>query len=286
MNMKKMASTVFSISFSDWSADVATLLEEAHLGKLCQEQEKILIKPNLVEILPPPITTPVRLIEAVVDYLLEYIPSERILIGEGCGATHHDTHRAFKELGYTELSRSKSIQLMDLNVEKLCRRSNTEYQRWPEIYLPCILDESFLLSVPQLKAHSLSTVTLTMKNMMGCAPPQHYKGSGSWNKAAFHTDIHNAIYDLNRYRTPDFTLLDATIGMAQAHLWGPECDPPVAKLAASFDPVAIDSYGASLLGRDWHSVGHIAAAHTVLGNAESYDLKNLRKIQKASEKAM
>ncbi|MCI5207535.1 MAG: DUF362 domain-containing protein, partial [Candidatus Electrothrix sp. ATG2] len=87
-------------------------------------------------------------------------------------------------------------------------------------------------------------------------------------KAAFHERVHEAVADLNRYRSPDFTVLDATVGMAEAHLWGPPCDPPVNKLVAGFDSVAIDSYGAALLGKDWRKIGHIAGVDGELGQAE------------------
>ena len=153
--------------------------------------------------------------------------------------------------------------------------ANSDYDRWPEMYLPKILDDVFLISVPQLKAHSLSSVTLTMKNMMGCAPPSHFRGGGAWNKSSFHTQIHEAIFDLNRYRTPDFTILEASIGMAQAHLWGPQCDPPVGKIAASSDPVAIDSYGTELLGKNWQDIDHIVMADEVLGTAENYSVATI-----------
>jgi len=42
----------------------------------------------------------------------------------------------------------------------------------------------------------------------------------------------------------------------------------VGKLIGGFDPVAVDAYGAGLLGVDWRNVGHIALAHTILGRAD------------------
>ncbi len=234
----------------------------------------MIIKPNLVEILAPPITTPVELVDTLIGYLLNYLPAEKIIVGEGCGATDYTTHHAFKELRYTVLSEKYHIELVDLNTEELRYSENSSCRRWPEMYLPKILDGAFILSVPQLKAHSLAGVTLTMKNMMGCAPPDHFRGEGAWNKSAFHTRIHEAIFDLNRYRTPDFTLLDATIGMAKAHLWGPQCSPAVNTLAASFDPVAIDSYGTTLLGRRWQDIDHIVMANGILGEAQDYPLNH------------
>jgi uncharacterized protein (DUF362 family) len=272
MHKTTSTSKVYSSDFISWRSSVPDLLEQSGLGKRVVEYETIVIKPNLVEILQPPITTPVDLMEQIVLYLLEYVSAGRIVIGEGCGATGYDTHHAFKELGYTALARQQDIQLIDLNTAKLRYRKDPRLSRWPEMYLPELLDSAFLLSVPQLKAHSLSGVTLTMKNMMGCAPPAHYKGGGTWNKSAFHANIHEAIFELNRYRTPDYTLMDASIGMAQAHLWGPQCSPAVKKLAASFDPVAIDSYGSQLLGRDWKKIGHIAMADGILGHARNYEL--------------
>lgn len=270
---KPDTAAVFTSRFVSWHQNVPDLLEKSGLGKRIAGYKKVIIKPNLVEILAPPITTPVELAEQIVLYLLEYIDRERIVIGEGCGAVSHDTYCAFRELGYFALGEKLNIRLLDLNTAKLRRLHNPSLTRWPEMYLPKILDNAFLLSVPQLKAHSLAGVTLTMKNMMGCAPPAHYKGCGAWNKATFHTGIHEAIYELNRYRTPDFTLLDASIGMAKAHLWGPQCTPPVRTIAASFDPVAIDSYGTSLLGRNWRDIGHIVMANGVLGKAEDYRLE-------------
>ncbi len=259
---------IFFRYFTDWDQTVPPLLDASGLGVELFNHPLILIKPNLVEAINPPVTTPVGLIASIIDYVRERAPQSTVIIGEGTGSLKYDTFHAFSELGYTRLSVEKNVALMDLNGENLVHMENQEYKRWPEMYLPAILEEAFLLSVPVLKAHTLASVTLTMKNMMGCVPPSHYQGNGAWGKSSFHQGMHEAIFDLNQYRTPDFTLLDATIGMAQAHLWGRHCEPPVNKLAASWDPVAIDSYGTSLLQKNWQDIDHIRLAHGVLGTAD------------------
>lgn len=86
-----------------------------------------------------------------------------------------------------------------------------------------------------LKDHTLAEVTLIMKNMIDLAPTDHYH-QGGWQKAAFHSRMHEAIADLNRYRCFNFTILDATSGMAVAHLVGATCNLPVNKLAAGYAP--------------------------------------------------
>ncbi len=252
----------------DWQGSVRCLLDAVKFASVLPTIGKpLLIKPNLVTTDPPPITTPVKLVEAMVDYILEKLPSATIVVGEGCGSLDYDTTEPFAKLGYADLARRKSLALVDLNHAPLVTLSKTACARFPTFHIPKIVMESFLISVPVLKAHSFSEVTLTMKNMLGVAPPQHYT-AGGWQKSEFHDRIHEAILDLNRYRTPDFTILDATIGMKDAHLWGGMCSPRPKKIAAGFDPVAVDAYGATLLKRNWRQIAHIANANGELGFCE------------------
>jgi len=267
LKKSRFTGKVYTTSFVSWQASLPPLLDRAGLVEQLPGDRAILIKPNLVENLQPPITTPVELIAVLVDYLQARM-TNTILIGEGTGALNYDTWHPFEQLGYTRLAAKKGIELIDLNEEPCCRRKLGHCRRRPELFLPEICYNCFLLSVPVLKVHTLAGVTLTMKNMMGLVPPAHYRQGNSWKKSTFHTDIQAAVADLNRYRTPDFTILDATIGMAEAHLWGRTCDPAVNILAAGYDPVAMDSYGAGLLGKDWHDIGHIAGVHKELGQAE------------------
>ncbi|WP_051305462.1 DUF362 domain-containing protein [Desulfogranum mediterraneum] len=258
--------TVFSSSSQGADPGLSRLLDAAGLPERIGGQDVILIKPNLVEALPPPITTPVELVAALVRYLRKRSAAE-IIIAEGTAALHYETDHCFAQLGYTRLAAELRVPLLDLNQEPSVALSSERCLRWPRMQLPRIALESFLLSVPVLKAHTLARVTLTMKNMMGLPPPDHYQQGGGWKKSAFHGEIHAAIADLNRYRSPDFTLLDASTGMAEAHLWGRHCQPPVGRLVASADPVATDAYGAELLGKDWQEIDHIRMVHRELGQA-------------------
>ncbi len=272
---------VFTTKYRGWQESLFPLFDRAGLVDelaLCRDgtdrPDRVIIKLNLVEALAPPITTPVEPVEALVDYISGKVPDLDIIIGEGCGSLAYDTFHCFDELGYTEMAARKGVELLDLNKEECRTLKNPNCRRWPEMVLPEILFDSFLLSVPVLKAHSLSSVTLTMKNMMGVAPPAHYQQGGGWKKASFHNGIQEAVLDLNRYRTPDFTVLEATVGMAEAHLWGSTCSPPVNTLAAGWDPVAIDAYGAVLLKKRWQDIAHIVDADGRLGKAD-YVLKTV-----------
>jgi len=229
-------------------------------------QQCILIKPNLVNASPPPITLPMEAVEALIKYIRSFSDAH-IIIGEGTGEKHLETDEIFRIHGYDKLAQKYDIELLDLNHAPLRKLCNPACRVFPEMYLPEILFNAFLISFAVLKAHSLSDVTLSMKNLIGCAPPAHYQQGGFWKKSAFHARMHESILDLNRYRKPDLALIDASVGMAEYHLGGPTCNPPVNKFIAGFDPVAVDAAGASLLGFDWRKIEHIAAANGELGHA-------------------
>ena len=272
MKTKKQG-IVWSAAAEPLYESLEALLDAAGLLEALGDQKKVVLKPNLVEALDPPITTPVTIVEALIDYLLPRTTELDIIVADGTGSLEYDTFHCFERLGYLPLGELDRVELVDLNTEPSRHLSDPSCKRWPRMYLPELLFESFLISVPVLKAHSLSRVTITMKNMMGCAPPAHFSGGGRWGKSSFHRGIEEAIFDLNRYRTADFTLLDGSVGMARAHLWGPTCKPPVDRIAASYDPVAIDSYGTSLLNKSWKDIGHIRMAHQLLGIAEPLDIR-------------
>ena len=254
---------IAEIRFESWKKSVPELLNKSEFRVCLEKSEasRILLKPNLVSTDPPPITTPVELVESIIDYLQQNFSDKQIVVGEGCGMIDYDTPKVFDSLGYSEMAKRKNVELIDLNYASLRKLTNPDCSHWHEMFLPEIVMDSFLFSVPVLKAHSLSTVTLTMKNMIGVAPPKYYS-AGSWKKSAFHNNVETAIYELNRYRTPDFSIIDATEGMAEAHLWGPKCSPPPNLLLASNNSFEIDKRGSEILGFDWRDIGHISLAES------------------------
>ena len=269
----KNEGVVWTTGLDSYQVSLPPLLDATDLMDDLEGHDSVLIKPNMVEALNPPITTHVGIVEALIDYLQAHKPEMRIIVGEGTGSLEYDTFHCFQRLNYMKLEGKDNVELIDLNIEPCRHLTNDDCNRWPELYLPELIFNTYLISVPVLKAHSMCRVTLTMKNMMGCAPPAHYQQGGAWGKSSFHMKLDEAVFDLNRYRAPDFTVIDGAVGMAKAHLWGPTCNPPVNKIIASYDPVAVDSYGTSLLRKSWKDIGHIWLANGILGQAEPLDIR-------------
>ncbi len=241
----------------DLDSTVSKILDGIGADEILKEQDKVLLKPNLVTDAPHPVTTSPRFCEAVLKYIRKVSDAE-IAIAEGTGEPGKSTMEMFHELGFSYLSKDYGITFVDLNEEPSVEYSNPDCRHFPEMHLPEIAFTHFIVSLPVLKRHSLARFTGSLKNMMGFAPPHYYSGShGYWKKSVFHRALHRSITDLNRYRSPDLTIMDATVGMAQFHLGGPCCDPPVGKIVAGFDAKGVDRKAAEFLDLDWKHIEHL-----------------------------
>jgi len=116
-----------------------------------------------------------------------------------------------------------------------------------------ILENDVLISVPVLKNHGGSGVTIAMKNLMGCV----------WNRREYHSKgLQGCIADFLHVRKPDLCVVDA-YRVVTKH--GPRGGSPedVVEMKAqilSTDIVAVDAASAMMLGREPSDVGHIRIA--------------------------
>jgi uncharacterized protein (DUF362 family) len=132
-----------------------------------------------------------------------------------------------------------------------------------------LVDVDVIISVPTMKTHLLTSITIGMKNMYGTFPQM--------NKAKYHRfGIEEVICDVNRAFTPNLTVIDGTVG---GDAWGPlSCTPVYFKtVIASNDVVAADAVACQLMGYDPLNIIHLKRAHEEsLGDASFvYDLSNL-----------
>lgn len=254
------------VEFSSYAETIPALFETIEAAKTLAGRPRILIKPNLVNTSPFPVTLPAEACGALIAACRRHSDAE-ILVAEGCGDLHLSTSEVFAHHGYDRMAAELNVELVDLNEAELVELRDPACRVFPTFMMPKIIMESYLVSAAVLKAHSLAGVTLSMKNMIGCAPPAYYQQDGHWKKAAFHRRMQTSIFELNRYRRPDLAFIDASVGMAEHHLRGAICSPPVGRLVAGFDPVAVDASGAELLNISWQRVGHIKMADGVLGRA-------------------
>jgi uncharacterized protein (DUF362 family) len=106
---------------------------------------------------------------------------------------------------------------------------------WP--VLQPFLDADRLINVPIAKHHSLTGVTLGMKNWYGLI-------GGDRNR--LHQRIHESIVDLTSFAKPTLTVMDAYRVLMRNGPTGGDVDDVETKrtVIASVDPVAVDAYAA------------------------------------------
>lgn len=248
--------SVAETKFTDYNKSVTEALDSINAGEAIRNESRFLVKPNLVNSSPHPVTTSPEFCRAVVEYILKSNPDAEIVIAEGCGDSRLETDSIFSTLGYTEMAAELGVELLDLNHAPLCEKSLPDTTVFPSIFLPEIAFTHKVISLPNLKAHSLAGITGAMKNMMGFAPPAHYS-RGGWKKDFFHQQMQKSVSELNRYVTPWLSVMDGSVGLADYHLGGAVCDPAPEVILAGFDPKELDRRAAEILGIDWKDIGHL-----------------------------
>jgi uncharacterized protein (DUF362 family) len=251
-------SEVIIREFSDYRDTVFSILDELELAKRLENIKRVIIKPNLLQDAPPPCTTDVRCVEAAARYIREKIPGKKIIILEGSGGC--ETARAYSALGYEKMAMSLDLELMDVDNIGLVKLTDQRARAYKEIFLPGIIFDSFLISVPTLKDHSITGVTLSLKNLIGLLPEKHYGNYWSYRRSDVHrVGVDSAVYDLARYMDIGLSIIDGRLGQQGSHLaGGRHCKPYKNVILGSYDALEADKKGAEILGHEWKDIKHLA----------------------------
>ncbi len=259
-------SQVAKVPFTGYEESISKALDLIGAGVRLPQKGLIILKPNLTNSSPPPVTTSVRAVEAVYRYCRAHTGAE-MLIGEGAGSGR--TCDVFAALGYTDLAKREGLRLVDFNEAETVELQNPDALHWKSFHLPRIALEAFLISIPVLKDHSFTKTTIAMKNMFGLASARHY--AGAWNKAELHSpSADDSVVDVCLYKRPDLSVVDASVALTGGHLAGKK--KAVNLILAGFDPVAVDAVGSQLLGHEPGWVHYLTLAEGRLGTMKDIEI--------------
>ena len=226
------------------------------LEGLISSKSKVLIKPNIAsrDRSGTGKITDVRVTEAVAKIVLERKPA-RMVIGEGSAVGYdfpdlQDTMMALEESGTKALAEKLGVPVVDLN-----RDSHGEV-KIPEALVMktvkiarTVLESDVIVSIPVMKTHIRSAVTLSLKNMKGVMP-------GAEKRKTHQLGLEQAIADLNAVVKPHFAVMDGLVGMEGLWEYPDDCVRP-GLVGASRDPVALDSVFARIMGVEVQEVMHL-----------------------------
>jgi uncharacterized protein (DUF362 family) len=224
----------------------------------------VVLKPNLVDYLPgEAINTHPMLVLAAAE-AFRRLGAKSVVVAEGPGH-QRDTQLVLSESGYLALLRDEKIHFVDLNRDELIRTPlRAGYTGMKDLWLPrTVLEADYLVSMPKIKAHHWSGVTLSMKNMFGVVPGARY----GWPKNILHwKGIQESILDLCATVPIHFVIADCIVAMeGNGPLNG--TPRPLGKLVLADDPVAADATCARLMGFEPGRIVHIREGARFLGNA-------------------
>ena len=171
----------------------------------------VLLKPNLVDYIPGNhINTHPLLVAAAVE-CLRRLGAKNVLVGEGPGH-QRDTELVLLESGFREELRQLKVPFVDLNRDELVMTPLlATYTGMKRLWLSrTVLEADFVVSMPKVKTHHWSGVTLSMKNMFGVVPGAKY----GWPKNILHwKGIQESILDVCATVPVHFVIADAIVAM-------------------------------------------------------------------------
>ena len=233
---------------------------------------RVVLKPNLVDYAPGDAinTHPLLVLAAVESFRRMGVQS--VIVAEGPGH-QRDTELVLSQSGYSQCLRDEKIPFVDLNRDELIRTPlKASYTGMKHLWLPrTVLESDFLVSMPKIKTHHWSGVTLSMKNMFGIVPGARY----GWPKNILHwKGIQESILDICATVPIHFVIADGVIAMEGN---GPLNGIPrhLGKIVLADDPVAADATCARLMGFKPDRITHLNEGSRFLGNGAPSQIAQL-----------
>jgi len=247
---------------TDYAAVTAQAIANAGgLENIVHRGNTVLIKPNLC--LPwfeTPLATDYRVVAEVVRQV-KALGAGRVIIAEG--AFDPDPFSAANQR-VSRYGTITGVEFVDLNALTKADCYYTTPKNGvtgKPFYMPKMyVDADVVITVPKLKTHEDSIVSLGLKNVFGVPPISEYSRPRA--KLALHYEYgstHNPIVDLNLIRLPDFTVIDGIIGGERS---GPRVGKAVKSemVIAGRNVASADAVGAYIMGFNPRSIPHIRMA--------------------------
>jgi uncharacterized protein (DUF362 family) len=238
-------------------------------GRFISKGDVVAIKPNISWARVPVLaaTTNPEVLKAVIE-LCQAAGAKRVRIVDH---TIQDPRRCFAITGAGLVAKQTGADLVypRSSLMKDMKIRGNRLDVWP-VFIP-LVEADKLINIPVAKHHSLSMLTLGMKNWIGGV------GGGRWS---LHQDINESIVDLTQFFKPTVTLIDAVRIMTRNGPSGGSEAYVVKKntLILSDDPVAADARAALLFGKRPGDLGFVRLGEKRgLGTSDfqSLDLKRV-----------
>ncbi len=237
--------------------------------------KKVLLKPNAGRLASSGegITTDPQVVAAAIDAFKQ--AGAEVSVGESpiTGVNAQDT---FESTGIAAVARERNCRLIDMDTRPFVPVEIPDGKAIKEIKVCAdIFDHDIIVSIPVMKIHMHTGVTLSIKNMKGCL----------WRRSK--VDLHMlpmlsntdeiplnvAVADMSGVLRPHLSIVDGTVGMEGM---GPSAGKakPLNLVLAGADAFSVDSIACSLMGLRAEDIPHLRT-----GAQRGYGIIDIKKIR-------
>jgi len=223
------------------------------MGKFVKSGQKVLVKPNIGWDVPPERAgnTNPELISRIIKSCLDAGASEVVVFDHTCD----QWDRCYRNSGLEDAARNAGANVVPGNNESFYKEvsvpggvklKSTKVHR-------DLMDADVFINVPILKHHGSTTVSLSMKNLMGVV----------WDRGFYHgNDLSQCIADFLTYRKPDLNIIDGYRMMTRNGPRGVSVSDvaDLRALIAGKDIVAVDAAATMMFGEKPQDIKHIRIA--------------------------
>ncbi len=230
----------------------------AHIALSRASGKRVLLKPNAGRMASAGsgIVTHPQVLAAAIDAFRE--AGAEVAIGES-PIVGVNTLEAFAHMGITEIAQARNCQLIDMDARRFVEVALPGGVAIQSIQVcPEVFEYDLIVSIPVMKMHMHTGVTLAVKNMKGCLwrrskvklhmlPPVE----GSAEKP-----INIAIADMSAALCPHLAIIDGTVGMEGL---GPSAGQKKALdvVVVGADGFAADAVACDLMGTEATQIPHL-----------------------------
>lgn len=240
------------------------------MDKCVNPGDVVVIKPNIAwDRLPEQAaTTNPAVVAALVELCLDAQARQVKVFDRTC----NEPRRCYERSGIAQAARKAGAEVSfidDRRFRNIPIPKCTVLKSWP-VYEE-VLTANVLINVPIAKHHTLSTLTLGMKNLMGII---------GGNRGIWHQNIHHYLAEFNSAINVHLTVLDA-FRILTSH--GPQGGTPedvkfMGQVVASTDRVAVDAYATTLFALNPADIGYIKYAHQLGMGEMNLDKVKIKRI--------
>jgi uncharacterized protein (DUF362 family)/Pyruvate/2-oxoacid:ferredoxin oxidoreductase delta subunit len=213
----------------------------------------VLLKPNMLTSADPAqaVTTHPLVVQAVAELVIN--AGATVWIGDSSNNSVKDENVLWQKTGMSQVAEATGAKLVSFSGSVWKRLHDYDY-----ILARPLSQADLIINLPKLKTHTMTLYTGAIKNLFGCIPGAR--------KTAVHIhapgvkDFSQKLVDVLELVHPSLSIMDGIIGMDGEGPGTSGTPHPYGCLAASPDPVALDTIMARAMGYRPGEVLHIAVA--------------------------